>query len=94
MTILIHSLIITLWCCGLFIITEEGQILYFLNRLAKKVKPSWLMKPVILCITCMSSVHGMFISILLNVDITTALISIFISAFLNTLVYNIYQNNL
>lgn len=94
--ILLNTLIITLWCCGIFKITEEGQVLGFITEWAKTLNGwrRYLLKPVILCITCMASFHGIIISLLLGASPITAITSIVCAAFLNTLVWNCYTNNL
>src|SRR3954464_9826466 len=49
----------TLWCCGLFLNSGEGDALYFLN----KFTAPWgkFGKPVIHCINCMASLHSIVV---------------------------------
>lgn len=94
MSIIIHTLTISLWCCGIFAITDEGQVLYFINEWAQRFQ-GWkrmALKPVILCVTCMASVHGLALSWLLGVDAVTAIISIISAAFVNTILWNLYRS--
>lgn len=56
MTILLFSLSLSLWCIGLKLAQEDGMILAPLKR-AKWYASYWA-KPVISCVYCMSSVHG------------------------------------
>lgn len=56
MTLLLFSLSLSLYCIGLKMATEQGMILNFVTKL-KWYGKAWA-KPIISCVYCMSSVHG------------------------------------
>lgn len=86
-------------CLGLRTITDVGQIGAPLRAFVAANLPSWIGKPLLLCITCMSSFWGIvvFFSIyykgfVFNYRSITFLISIcLISSFLNTVLWNIKE---
>ena len=130
MEILINSLIISLFCVGLRLVTEDGMILDFIRKpyemLSKAVyrqerfvkliyirrnknplidlryansvdwkryfnkKIIYLLKPIIGCVTCMSSVWSVVIShFFLNGIEKQTLLIIFVVACLNTWIYKL-----
>jgi hypothetical protein len=61
--ILLNSLVISLFCTGLWAISQDGYIFYFLRKPFENLD-GWklfIAKPLILCLPCMSSVHGLWI---------------------------------
>jgi len=50
----------SIWCIGVYKITEEGMLLAFVRK-ALKPLPKLLMMPLIDCLTCMASIHGTLI---------------------------------
>ena len=56
MTLLLFSLSLSLYCMGLKMATEQGMILHFVTK-SKWYHKTWA-KPIISCVYCMSSVHG------------------------------------
>jgi hypothetical protein len=61
MLIFAELILLALWCLGLRIATGSGMILEHPHDWAETHLPSWLYKPVIGCIFCMASVHGIII---------------------------------
>ena len=105
MEILINSLIISLFCVGLRIVSDEGMILDFIRKpyvlLSEIQNPTliakiskYLLKPVIGCVKCMSSVWSLAIShfYLGGIDKWTFLI-IFVVSALNTWIYKLIDND-
>ena len=103
MDILIKSLIVSLFCVGLRMVSSKEMILHFLrvpyewvksiknpNKLNKLLV--YLMKPIIGCVTCMSSVWSLVISHFYfgGINKWTILI-IFVSSCLNTLIYTVFE---
>ena len=103
MELLIQSIIISLFCVGLRIVSGQGMILWFLRfpyiylqvlKEENELKPAgtilhYILKPVIGCVTCMSSVWGVTLSyIYYELNLKTILV-IFIVAYLNTFLYNV-----
>ena len=57
--IILTIIIQTLFCLGLRTLLSDGQILYFIRKpFENKKHPSILLKPIILCVVCFSSVWG------------------------------------
>jgi len=56
--ILISILISSLYCIGIWIITDEGYILYDVKLIGDKLLPRWLYKPLFGCVVCYGSIHG------------------------------------
>lgn len=51
-------ILISLFCNGLFVITDEGMIGYPIRKILHDYLPVWLFKPLIGCIPCMASIWG------------------------------------
>jgi len=85
MEILIHSLVISAWCLGFRTIIDEGQAFHFLYKWAKKYESKPIMKPLILCVTCTASIHGLIIHSLMWGFSFEMIITIIFSAYLNSL---------
>jgi len=104
MNVLELIICISLFCLGIREITDDigGRIGYPLKEfLLKKEIPEWILKPVILCVTCMSSFWGSitYLSLLLvndgcecfyeiNTYIVWFIVIVSVS-FLNTLLWNV-----
>lgn len=58
MITLIEIFIISLFCNGLYKVTESGYLLDFVDKWAKKVMPDWLYTPFLGCPYCMASLWG------------------------------------
>jgi len=95
--ILLTSLIISLFCCGLSIVTGEGMLLYFLRKPFENLREpvKYWFKPIILCCTCMASFWGIGIFIALHglhVNlIPQMVICCFASCFLNAFLISKYN---
>lgn len=87
MDIIIHSLVISLWCLGFRTITDEGQILYFIRKPFEEVEgwKYYILKPIILCVTCTASFHGIIICCLFEWFEWYNIISIVGASFINSL---------
>jgi len=69
---------VVFWCLGFYTITQQGNIGYFIRKPFDMIKnydgegnriykiPRWISDPLATCITCVSSVHGILIFVLLN----------------------------
>ncbi len=103
MDIIINSLMISLFCVGLRIVSDEDMILSFLRTpyvwLQSNTTTKWgdaaiyILKPIIGCVTCMASVWSVVISyyFLGGVDKYTILV-VFIAAYFNTLLFNLFKH--
>jgi hypothetical protein len=102
MEIIEQSIVISLFCVGLRIASDEGMILEFIRKpyvfLTEQDAPTLLtkvlinvLKPVIGCITCMASVWSLVISYCFYRVDYSIIVVIFMSAALNTLLYKIYD---
>ena len=86
MDILIHSLVISGWCLGFRTITDDGMVLYPIREYAEKQERfKFLLKPLILCVTCTASIHGLIIHSLMWGFSFEMIITIIFSAYLNSL---------
>jgi len=85
MEILIHSLVISAWCLGLRTVTDDGMVLNFLRRFLLKYESKPITKPLLLCVTCTSSIHGLVIHYLMWGFSFEMIITIIFSAYLNSL---------
>lgn len=85
--ILITSIIISLFCCGLTVITQEGMIFYFIRRPFEHLYGwrAFLAKPLIICPPCMASLWGVLVYYLLHGFEWQLILCCIISAFLNRL---------
>jgi hypothetical protein len=102
-TILLISLVISLWVNAVMIISDEGQILYFITKwltwLIKYIPNNmlWILKPIWFCPQCMCSVHGAIVYYLLSIvcnfqfDILQCVISCVIAVFPTVYIRQIYQ---
>jgi hypothetical protein len=88
------------WCLGWRVITSEGMLFGFLRRWAIDHLNPFLAKPLILCITCMSSIWGSIIFWLFfaysdkDVEIITIFEWIFcccISSFISTFAWQLNE---
>lgn len=59
--ILIELVVLAMWCLGIRIATDEGMILHRVDALLCDHLPEWAYKPIIGCVYCMASVHGIAI---------------------------------
>ncbi len=93
-------LVVSLFCLGLRVITDDGMIGYFIREYAQRKFPN-LGKPVVLCSTCMSSFWGTTIFwgsfCLSSNELTISTIFvwlgvIFSSAFINSVLWAYYEN--
>ena len=97
MDMLIKSLIISLACVGLRIVSSPGMILYFLRMPYEWAQNesdmlTYILKPVIGCVTCMASVWTLVIEKVFYSGLNKAtILIIFIVAALNSIIYGIYQ---
>src|SRR3990167_10622598 len=68
--ILITIIIQSLFCLGLRVLFSEGQILHFIRKpfAHADLKPLtlFILKPIVICVICFSSVWGGAVFILLN----------------------------
>ena len=85
MDIIIHSLVISAWCLGFRTVTDEGMVLHFLREKAQIWNDKPIMKPLILCVTCTASIHGLVIHYLMWGFSFEMIITIIFSAYLNSL---------
>ena len=94
MEIIVKSLIISLAIVGLRIVSSKGMVLHFL-RMPFEDLTGWkqyIMKPLILCGVCMSSVYTFIISHFFLGGITKyTFLSVFIVAGLVAIIYSIYE---
>ena len=95
MNLLICIILISLWCNGLFAITAKGMIFEKLDLILAKL-PEPLYDPILGCITCMASVHGIMCCLVL-LPFTMALfwqipMCCVGAAALNNLIYKISDN--
>lgn len=51
----------SLWCMGLFALFSPDQIFSKIGTWAENNLPGWAFRPIIGCVTCMSSFHGVII---------------------------------
>ena len=102
MEILIKALIISLFCVGLRITSDDGMILSFIRMpyvwLESKELNFWgklahyLLKPIIGCITCMASVWSITIDYYyFHYFNKWTILLIFVVACLNTMIYRLYE---
>ena len=87
-------LIIGLFCTGLRMITAEGMIFYFLRKPYEKTTGiiKYLLKPLIGCVTCMASFHGIWIYYTLKGFNSVEMIICCIgAACINTLLYSFFE---
>lgn len=69
MDLLINIAIISAFCLGWRTVTDDGSILYFLRAPFEEVENAWalfFLKPVLLCVKCMSSFWGVLVYLFLN----------------------------
>ena len=94
MEILKTTLIISLFCTGLRIISGEGMIFYFLRKPYENSQGilQQILKPIIGCVTCMASFHGIWIYIYLHGFSFDLVLCCIGAAFLNTLFYKIAES--
>ncbi len=64
-TILQLIFLSTFWCIGVYMNSDQGDIFYFLRRLAVKA-PQWIFKPLIGCVNCMASLHTAVVMLFYN----------------------------
>lgn len=69
-TFLLHALIASLWCCGVYKSTDDGMIMQYPAYRIRKVIGSYWSKPLFDCTLCMSSVHGITAFVILNKGIS------------------------
>lgn len=97
MEILIKSLVISLFCVGLRIISSPGMLLYFLRQPYEWAQNKTnilkhLLKPVIGCGTCMASVWTIAIELTYYNELSLkTFIIMFIVAALNSILYAYYE---
>lgn len=91
---MIHDLILftgllVMWCLGVFIVSRETG----LSKLTKSV----IVKPILSCITCMASVHGVLIfaflikTELIKFDWAILILGCMISAFVQSFIWSVYE---
>lgn len=96
--LIIFVLCTVFWVLGIYLITQKGMFLYFLRQLVEKAKPEWIGKPILTCIECMASLHGLLIFIILcsqwiiESNIWTLILGIVMSAFIQSFLYNLYES--
>lgn len=59
--LLTFSLIASLWCVGISLASDEEFILNPIAKLSEKYLPIVLHKPLIGCVYCMASLHGILL---------------------------------
>ena len=94
------TLTISFFCLGLRAITDEGTIGYPLRLILQKYAPYWG-KPILLCVTCMSSFWGTVICLTLlftlSLEVTTTLFLFWIgssvsASFINVVSWEYFQS--
>ena len=90
MDILIHSLIISGWCLGLRVASDEGNALYFIRDWMERISSEsdflyQLFKPLLLCVACTASIHGFTIYALMWGIEWQMILSIMLSCYINSL---------
>jgi len=99
--LLFVAIIISFACLGFRAITGKNMIFYFLRKPVDDIEPnvSWygdaviyMFKPMILCSTCMSSIHTLvwWPCLVGSYSIDTILVILMV-AFLNTLLYGLIE---
>lgn len=93
MELLVKSLIISLFCVGLRIITSKGMIGYPLRKPFENLTgwKQYIMKPFILCVTCYASVWTIIIEYSYFKLSWWTLLIIFIVACLNSIIMALYE---
>ena len=88
-----QSLIISLAIVGLRMVSSKGMILYFLREPFENLTgwKQYVMKPFILCTTCMASVWTIAISYSYYSISRYTIIQIFIVACLNSIIFAYYE---
>lgn len=86
-------LVISLFCVGLYIVTHDFFLFLkldeFENKLIKEYTELWLLfKPLLGCVTCMASVWSFVFVQKISIEFVVTAFSV---AFLNTILYRIYQ---
>lgn len=82
----INCLIISIACLGFYNATRYGQVLYFVQRIAS-VLPTFIGKPVCLCLRCMASLHTLVIyPLLFSTDIAEILVAILVVSGMNSII--------
>jgi hypothetical protein len=89
--ILLLIIINAIVCNGVWLAMQEGQALYFITKIALRC-PTWLYKPLAGCITCMASIHSLYVffplAIFFEIPLWTWFIHVPATAYLNTLFYD------
>lgn len=87
---LINLIVISLTCCGAYLVTTPNYIGYPVRQLLEKI-PHLLYAPLLGCVTCMGSVWGSIGWYLLDGQLNHLLFYPFAVAFLNTSIYYLYE---
>lgn len=89
--------LITLFCCGWRMVTDDGMLFdflrrYYLRQYENGNKLYHLLKPIFGCVTCFASFWGVAICISTNhFDIIQIIICCISASFTNTLMWKIYE---
>jgi hypothetical protein len=91
-TIILLVIFNALVCNGMYMAMQEGQVLGEVQNLLGKV-PIWIAKPLFYCITCMASIHSLYVffplALLFNIPLWLWLLHVPATAFVNTLFYDL-----
>lgn len=90
--ILIALFISSIYCIGIWIITDEGMIFYNLKLLADDSLPRWLYKPLFGCVVCYGSIHGGTMFYLLTGNYILLIPAMVCISGLNYIIVNKYLN--
>jgi len=93
MDILEKTLIISLFCVGLRVISSEGMILYFIRKPYEKGSKltKAILKPIIGCVTCFAGIWTIIIELSYYSLSKYTILTIFMVACLNSIIYALYE---
>lgn len=92
--IIFTSVVISMFCVGLRIISSPGMIFYFLRSPYEKTSSKlfkFIFKPIIGCVTCMGSVHSIWIFIAMHGASWELIVCAISSAGLNAITFSHYE---
>lgn len=108
------------WCCGFFLLTSDGYILYFIRKPFEKIRnvtgvptnisttlaqkgvketviPEWIGNPIVKCMPCTASLHGLWIfsilvlSKVIEFNLIVLILGVVIASFLQTFLWKLYE---